>query len=233
MACRIGAVRASKSSAAARERSARTLSRCRRIFLGFRQTPLLRAALKAAARHRFEFGGFFDRPPAEPVTGPEDADGVWIVDAQMLRAALQSGHGSFEHMRRSGCIVVAARANDLSRLQDYEECIAGVILVDKLEDQLSDAVLLAGSRHMVLPLPMLTRRQPFAARRSAPLPPDQRELLSHLTRGMTNRQIAAAMDLPGGAVKALIRRLLGRFGFRNRTEAAVVALRSGLSGGEE
>jgi DNA-binding NarL/FixJ family response regulator len=198
----------------------------RRIYFGVRQPPVLRAALKAAAHHHYEFAGFFEKPPAHPLDEPNDGRHVWLIDLQMLRSALHDQSRGFDHMRRSGLIVVAVRDNELSRLQEYEAFIDGFVTVEKLSEHLGDAILLAASSHSMLPLEALASRSMAAQRWQSELAPDQQFLLRLLAQGMTNKQIAATMNIRPEAVKSTIRRLLGRFGFRNRTEAAVLAARS-------
>lgn len=60
------------------------------------------------------------------------------------------------------------------------------------------------------------------------LTPREAEVLTHLARGRTNAEIAAAMHLAPSSVKKLVSRCLTRLGVRNRVEAALVARREGL-----
>ena len=57
------------------------------------------------------------------------------------------------------------------------------------------------------------------------LTPQERRILSLLTEGMTNRQIAAEMFLAEKTVKNYVSNLLSKMGMRRRTEAAVYAAR--------
>ena len=200
----------------------------RRIYFGVRHLPVLRAALKAAASHHYEFGGFFDKPPFEGIPEPADPKDIWLIDLQMLRSVLLSYPENYDCISRSGFIVVAARQSDLSRLREFEEFIDGVVVVDDLTEHLSDAILLATSKHSMLPLEALPAHRDAPEKWEAHLEPEQQNVLRFLAQGMTNKEIAATMNLPSEAVKALIRRLLARLGFRNRTEAAVSVARSGL-----
>jgi DNA-binding NarL/FixJ family response regulator len=56
-----------------------------------------------------------------------------------------------------------------------------------------------------------------------PIPARQRELLDLLAKGHTNAEIAAALHLSEGTVKAYLRELFPRLGVRNRVEAAILA----------
>lgn len=195
--------------------------------------PVLRAALKAAASHHYEFGGFFDKPPFEGIPEPADPKDIWLIDLQMLRSVLLSYPENYDCISRSGFIVVAARQSDLSRLREFEEHIDGIVIVESLTEHLSDAILLATSKHSMLPLGALPAHREAPERWESDLAPDQQLVLRLLAQGMTNKEIAAATNLPSEAVKALIRRLLARLGFRNRTEAAVSVARSGLNGADK
>jgi DNA-binding NarL/FixJ family response regulator len=198
----------------------------RRIYFGVRQLPVLRAALKAADLRQYELAGFFDEPPFDCTpAGPSPQD-IWIVDFQMLRSVLQNYPENYADMSRSGFIVVAARRNDLSRLWSFEGHIDGIVVVEMLAEHLGDAILLATSRHSALAPEMIPSRHDIRHKPDAVLEEDEQTAFRLLAQGMTNKEIAAAMDLPSETVKALVRRLLAKLGFRNRTEAAVSAARS-------
>ena len=55
----------------------------------------------------------------------------------------------------------------------------------------------------------------------------QREVLTLLARGMSNKEIARALGTAEATVKVHTAALLRFFGVRNRTEAALAALRDG------
>ena len=60
------------------------------------------------------------------------------------------------------------------------------------------------------------------------LTPRQRDMLSGLVRGKTNREIASALDLSEKTVKNYMKGLFAVLGVRDRTEAAVQALQLDL-----
>jgi DNA-binding NarL/FixJ family response regulator len=60
------------------------------------------------------------------------------------------------------------------------------------------------------------------------LTPRERDVLTLMADGGTNRQIAARLDISEQSVKNHISNLLRKLGARNRTEAAAVARRDGL-----
>ena len=55
----------------------------------------------------------------------------------------------------------------------------------------------------------------------------QREVLTLLARGMSNKEIARALGTAEATIKVHAAALLRVFGVRNRTEAALAALRAG------
>lgn len=55
--------------------------------------------------------------------------------------------------------------------------------------------------------------------------PRQQDVLNHLVKGMSNKQIARALIISESAVKFHIASLCGRLGVKNRTEVAVMASR--------
>ncbi len=60
------------------------------------------------------------------------------------------------------------------------------------------------------------------------LTPRELELLEHLVKGLSNKEIAQTMSLSENTVKYHIKHILQKLGVQNRTEAAVQAVRVGL-----
>ncbi len=61
-----------------------------------------------------------------------------------------------------------------------------------------------------------------------PLVAREREVLEQLTRGRSNREIAAALSLAEGTVKNYVTAILQKLGARDRTQAALIARDTGL-----
>jgi DNA-binding NarL/FixJ family response regulator len=123
----------------------------------------------------------------------------------------------------------------------YEALKAGAtafLLKDAPPEQLADAVRVV-ARGDALLHPAVTRRliADFARRptpRSGP-PPELRELterelevLRHVARGLTNREIAARLHLGEATVKSHVAHLLAKLVLRDRTQAVVMAYETGL-----
>lgn len=58
----------------------------------------------------------------------------------------------------------------------------------------------------------------------ARLTPREREVLSALADGGTNKEIAIALGITPGTVKTHVERLIGKLGVRDRTQAAILAV---------
>jgi RNA polymerase sigma factor (sigma-70 family) len=81
---------------------------------------------------------------------------------------------------------------------------------------------------------------PEAARRLAsairpreaaePLTPREREVLAEVAEGRANKEIAARLGISEKTVKSHVTRVLEKLGVQSRTQAALVAVRSGAAG---
>jgi DNA-binding NarL/FixJ family response regulator len=60
------------------------------------------------------------------------------------------------------------------------------------------------------------------------LTPREREVLEHLTRGMTNKEIGGALSISENTVKNHLRNILEKLHLSNRVQAVAYALREGL-----
>ena len=64
------------------------------------------------------------------------------------------------------------------------------------------------------------------------LPERERDVLSEIARGLTNREIADTLFLSEGTVKNYVSNILAALDLRDRTQAALLAYRLGLAEGE-
>ena len=65
-------------------------------------------------------------------------------------------------------------------------------------------------------------------REPQPLTPREREVLTLLSRGMTNKRIAGELGVSEKTVKTHVGRILSKLGVTDRTQAALYAVRAGL-----
>ena len=59
------------------------------------------------------------------------------------------------------------------------------------------------------------------------------ETLSLLALGLTNQQVSESLYLSVGTVKTLVHRIISKLGVSDRTQAAVLAIRLGLTSTED
>ena len=61
------------------------------------------------------------------------------------------------------------------------------------------------------------------------LSPREMEILRHLTEGQSNKRIALDLGISDGTVKLHVKSILKKLGLHSRVEAAVLAVREGLT----
>jgi DNA-binding NarL/FixJ family response regulator len=115
---------------------------------------------------------------------------------------------------------------------------SGFLLKDALADQLLAAIRIVAAGHAVA-APTVTKRliEHFIADTTPPQPdttrldvltPREREVLTLITQGLSNREIAATLFLSEGTVKTYVNRILSKLDLRDRVQAVVLAYESGL-----
>ncbi|HEY2704398.1 MAG TPA: response regulator transcription factor [Candidatus Dormibacteraeota bacterium] len=108
----------------------------------------------------------------------------------------------------------------------------GYLLKDSRGDALVTAVRAAAEGRVELS-PEAARRlaTSIRPRRAAePLTPREREVLGLVAEGLANKEIGARLGIAEKTVKAHVTRVLDKLGVRSRTQAALVAVRSGAGG---
>ncbi|MFI9450015.1 LuxR C-terminal-related transcriptional regulator [Amycolatopsis sp. NPDC052450] len=68
-----------------------------------------------------------------------------------------------------------------------------------------------------------------AARPHDRLTPREHEVLTHIVRGLSNGEIAAALTIEEGTVKTHVARILTKLGLRTRVHAVIYAYEHGLA----
>ncbi len=119
---------------------------------------------------------------------------------------------------------------------------SGFLLKDALAADLISAVRVVAAGESVA-APSVTRRliahylgstppKPAADRRLAMLTGREREVLTLVTRGLSNAEIAAVLVLSESTVKTHLGRVLAKLGLRDRVQAVILGYECGLVNGE-
>ncbi|MBI1886534.1 MAG: response regulator transcription factor [Chloroflexi bacterium] len=74
----------------------------------------------------------------------------------------------------------------------------------------------------------LEQREPLKLGGLDMLSPRERDVLRHLVRGLTNKEIAQEMHYSVGTVKNAVQRIIEKLGASDRTQAAVLAVQAGI-----
>ena len=109
---------------------------------------------------------------------------------------------------------------------------AGYVLKGAEVDEIAAAVRAAhhGQVHLDARVArMLTRSLVGPKEGLSALTPREREVLVLVAEGRSNREIATALTISERTVQTHIRSILAKLGLRSRTQAALVAVREGLS----
>lgn len=118
---------------------------------------------------------------------------------------------------------------------------SGFLLKDTPPEELLDAIrVIAAGNALLAPSVTRTLIAEFAGR-AAPLvknddmlemiTPREREVLLHIARGRSNREIADELHMSSATAKTHVSRLLSKLGARDRAQLVVIAYESGLATG--
>jgi DNA-binding NarL/FixJ family response regulator len=116
---------------------------------------------------------------------------------------------------------------------------SGFVLKDVSPEDLLDAIRVAAAGGALL-APDITRRviAEFARQQQGRLPPPaaalnslterEKQVLAHVAQGLSNAEIAQALNMGKGTAKTHVSRLLTKLSARDRTQLVVIAYESGL-----
>jgi NarL family two-component system response regulator LiaR len=150
------------------------------------------------------------------------------------------GVGAMRELRarlpHSRVIVLTSFADDERLLPAVRAGAAGYLLKNVQPAELARAVRLAHAGETLLDPTVATRlvdaiaQPPGAeARPRERLTPRETEVLGLIARGLSNKRIALELGLSEKTVKTHVAHVLAKLGVADRTQAAVYAVRGGLS----
>ena len=147
-----------------------------------------------------------------------------------LRLPGMSGLEALRAIRREDpsarCVVLTTYEGDEDIHQALAAGAAGYIIKAMSHDTLVDALrrVHAGSRYLPSPVAQsLAGRTP-----NSDLSPREREVLSLMVQGKSNKDIAGALHITEATVKSHVSVILERMGVTDRTQAVIAALQRGL-----
>lgn len=127
-----------------------------------------------------------------------------------------------------GCIMLTSFDDDAATYAAVIAGAAGYLRKDVLGSSLLDAVRQVAAGRTLLD-PVVTRRARERMHtgsgrdpRIASLSPREREVLSLVAEGLTNREIGARVSLAEKTIKNYVSVMLGKLGLQSRTQAAVL-----------
>jgi two-component system nitrate/nitrite response regulator NarL len=134
-------------------------------------------------------------------------------------------------------LTVSEDAEDL--LETLKSGAAGYLLKNIDADYLLDSIRRAARGESVMSpqmtgklvtgLKSLARGDAVAPDERERLTPREREILQHLARGASNKEIARALDLAESTVKIHVQHILRKLNLTSRVQAAVYAVEQGLA----
>jgi DNA-binding NarL/FixJ family response regulator len=159
---------------------------------------------------------------------------VVLLDLRMSEAdGLAALRGLRERGNPARVLVITSYTDPAAVLPAVRSGAAGYVYKDVDPPGLAAAIRAVHAGHVLLNpdvaglLATGDSRPPVVARLTA----REREVLTELAHGRSNREIARALDMSEKTVKTHVSAVLTKLGVADRTQAAVLAVRSGLLDG--
>jgi two-component system nitrate/nitrite response regulator NarL len=163
----------------------------------------------------------------ELVPGNSDTIAVIDFDDRGDQAVIRA------HQERGGKIVVLAHGSDCREFDDDQiASLSGIITYSLSAEAFVRSLQLISSGERVFPQEVTLRSKPRTPLHETASPrsdvnrlsPREREILSHLIGGHSNKGIARFLGIAEATVKVHLKSLLRKIGMDNRTQAAIWAL---------
>ncbi|MCA0399990.1 MAG: response regulator transcription factor [Proteobacteria bacterium] len=201
--------------------------------------PLFRGALRQAISGIFTTlrvveAGTLDETVAA-ISSPDDADLV-LLDLKMPGVSGFSGLAYLRAQHPSIPIIVVSGADDAATIRTCMEFgAAGYIPKTTPTETMNQAIraVLAGGHWTPPDIPLgesPDKETGTLIRRLASLTPQQMRVLTLLSEGLLNKQIAYELSVSEATIKAHVSAILTKLGVESRTQAVIAASRLDLPG---
>ena len=183
---------------------------------------VIRSRLSRDARYRVEMANSAATPHL-PFT-IRGADAVLLGLTEILALGRRKSK-LLDDLRRSSKVLLLMRRAELVQSLEIASRCDGFVFVDLNMERLAEIIDLALWGYCMIPPTILSELTSHQLRLDLiqELRRDELQVLALLGRGMTNRAISDHIGLPESTVKNIVRSVLKKLHFRNRTEAAVFA----------
>lgn len=153
---------------------------------------------------------------------------ILIIEIALLRQLLESAAPVYHRLARRIPTVLALSSDDLLDATDLVELVDAWLFTDLTDlAQMMPALILAEAGYTVVPGGFLPAAKIESLRVQAfmSLGVEEQQALLELTSGKSNAQLAIALGVSESRIKALVRNVLRKLHFRNRTQAGIFAAR--------
>ncbi|WP_339252614.1 response regulator transcription factor [Sporosarcina sp. FSL W8-0480] len=166
---------------------------------------------------------------------------IVLMDIRMPKVNGVEGTRLIKDSLQDVKVLILTTFNDSEYIFDaLEEGASGYLLKDMPTDTIVQAILTVHHGGVVLPKEftsqVLTELRGHNQTNTAELPAKLKELsdrevevLTHLGEGLNNREIADALFITEGTVKNHVSNVIQKLGLRDRTQAAIYAVRYGIT----
>lgn len=132
----------------------------------------------------------------------------------------------FNEDRKAKIIVLAEHAGDAEITKALRKGAAGYICKDVEPDELLKAIRTVAAGRKYIPNEIAQILSENVGKED--LTPTESNVLRMIVGGMSNKEIAFAMDITENTVKSHVQNIFGKIGVSDRTSAATTAIKRGL-----
>jgi two-component system nitrate/nitrite response regulator NarL len=192
--------------------------------------PFMRAGVEAVLRGtQFQVVAMANDGDEAMIAVSRHDPEICIFDIRMPR---RSGVEVLQAMREKGdtrpVVLLTAALEDHALLGAVRAGVNAIVLKDGAEDALLTALEKVAAGQKSIPEELLQRALDLSLTGGksdplAPLAPRERQIASHVGRGLRNREIAEALAMSEGTVKVYLHTIYQKLGIKNRTELALIA----------